>query len=70
MRSELREELVTIVAQATRSILSEKMSVAEQRAAIEQAIVASLGGEAGPQVSDTGAARPRSRSAARTGTAS
>jgi F-type H+-transporting ATPase subunit b len=70
MRSELREELVTIVAQAARSILSEKMSVAEQRAAIEQAIVGSLGGESGPQVSDIGAARPRSRSTARTGTAS
>jgi F-type H+-transporting ATPase subunit b len=70
MRSELREELVAIVAQAARSILSEKMSVAEQRAAIEQAIVGSLGGEAEPQVSDIGVARPRSRSVARTGTAS
>jgi F-type H+-transporting ATPase subunit b len=70
MRSELREELVTIVAQAARSILSEKMSVAEQRASIEQAIVGSLGGESGPQVSDIGAARPRSRSTARTGAAS
>lgn len=70
MHSELREELVSIVAQAARSVLSEKMSVAEQRAAIEQAIVGSIGGETEPQVSDNGAARPHARSAARTGTAS
>jgi F-type H+-transporting ATPase subunit b len=49
MRGELREELVSIVAQATRSILSEKLSVAEQRTSIESAIVASLGGEAPPR---------------------
>jgi F-type H+-transporting ATPase subunit b len=48
MRAELREELVGIVAQATRSILSEKLSVAEQRISIEAAIVASLGGEVPP----------------------
>ena len=70
MRSELREELVTVVAQASRSILSEKMSVAEQRAAIEQAIVGSLGAEAEPHVSDNGASKTRTRPAVRTGTAS
>jgi F-type H+-transporting ATPase subunit b len=61
MRSELREELVSIVAQATRSILSEKMSVAEQRTSIESAISASLGADASEHVQDNGAHKTRSR---------
>jgi len=65
MRTALREELVSIVAQATRSILSEKLSVAEQRAAIESAIVASLGADASPPVQDNGARKTRSRPAPR-----
>ncbi len=66
MRGELREELVSIVAQATRSILSEKLSVAEQRASIESAIVASIGGEVlPPPVQDTVKVKARERLASR-----
>jgi F-type H+-transporting ATPase subunit b len=59
MRAELREELVSIVALATRSILSEKLSVAEQRASIESAIVASLGAEPTPQVEKMTLRKPK-----------
>jgi F-type H+-transporting ATPase subunit b len=66
MRGELREELVSIVAQATRSILSEKLSVAGQRSSIESAIVASLGGEAAqPAPQQTVKRKTQPRSAAR-----
>lgn len=62
MRAELREELVSVVAQATRAILSEKMSVAEQRTAIESAIVSSIGADQVPTIGNNGArkkSRPR-----------
>jgi F-type H+-transporting ATPase subunit b len=70
MQSELREQLVSTVAQATRSILSEKMSVAEQRTAIEAAILASLGADETTRVSDNGARAVRVRPATRSGVAS
>jgi len=70
MQLELREELVSIVAQATRSILNEKMSVSEQRALIESSILASIGPEDESKVSDNGSSRRRSKSAPRSGTAS
>ena len=45
MVAEMRDELVGLVAAATRSIMSETVGVAEQRALIESAITASLGEE-------------------------
>ena len=42
MELEIREQLVDLVAQATRSIMSEKVSLAEQRRLIEGAIVESV----------------------------
>ena len=42
MNLEIREELVDIVAQATRSIMNEKMTVAEQRKLIEDTIIANV----------------------------
>ena len=70
MRLELREELVSIVALATRSMLNETMSVPEQRELIERSIAVCLGSEAKPKVSDNGASRKRSRPATRSGTTS
>jgi len=70
MHLELREELVSIVAQATRSILNEKMSVSEQRELIESSIAASLGAEPKPKVSDNGASHKRARPVSRSGSAS
>jgi F0F1-type ATP synthase membrane subunit b/b' len=43
MELEVREELVDLVAQATRLVMSEKVSLDEQRRLIEGAIVASVG---------------------------
>lgn len=43
MHMELREMLVDLVAQSTRSIMNEKMSVAEQRKLIEDTIVSGVG---------------------------
>jgi F-type H+-transporting ATPase subunit b len=42
MRAEVREELVDLVAQATRHLLNERMTIAEQRRLIEQHVMASL----------------------------
>ena len=61
MHAELREELVSIVAQASRAILSEKMSVAEQRVAIERAIVESIGAEPTPPTVGNNGSRKRAR---------
>jgi F-type H+-transporting ATPase subunit b len=49
MRLELREELVSVVAQATRSILNEKMTVTEQRDLIEDSIMHSLDAASAPE---------------------
>jgi F-type H+-transporting ATPase subunit b len=45
MEMEIREELVDLVAQATRTVMSEKVSLDEQRHLIERAIVVSIGPE-------------------------
>jgi len=42
MHAELREELVELVAQATRRMLNERMTVAEQRRLIEEHVMASV----------------------------
>lgn len=42
MSLEIREELVDLVAQATRAIMNEKMTVAEQRKLIEDTIIANV----------------------------
>ena len=70
MHLELREELVSIVAQATRSILNEKMSVSEQRELIESSIAASLGSGPQPKVPDNGESHKRVRPVSRSGSAS
>jgi len=51
MLLELREQLVELVSSATRSIMNEQLTAAEQRALIEQTIVGSI------DASGTGAAR-------------
>ncbi len=45
MHLEVRETLVDLVSQATRSIMNEKVPLAEQRRLIETAILAGIGGE-------------------------
>jgi F0F1-type ATP synthase membrane subunit b/b' len=70
MHLELREELVTIVAQATRSILNEKMTVSEQRELIENSIVASLAAPDTPPAGKDPVPRKRVRAASRSGTPS
>jgi len=47
MHLEVREELVELVSQATRSIMNEKVPLAEQRKLIETAILAGIGSEDG-----------------------
>ena len=42
MQADLRDELVGLVSEATRAIMSEALSVAEQRERIERSIVASI----------------------------
>ncbi|MDR3686135.1 MAG: ATP synthase F0 subunit B [Coriobacteriia bacterium] len=42
MQADLREQLVELVSQATRSIMNEKLTVAEQRSRIEEAITAGV----------------------------
>lgn len=48
MLLELREQLVELVSSATRSIMNEKLTVAEQRKLIENTIVRSVGASAIP----------------------
>ena len=63
MQADLREQLVEYVSQASRSIMNEKLTVAEQRTRIEGAIVSGVAtaGKAAPEV----AKRPhRTRAAA------
>ncbi len=43
MQAEVREELVDLVAQATRQLLNERMSVGEQRRLIEEHVLSSIG---------------------------
>jgi len=50
MEAEMRERLVEIVAQATRHLLNERMTVAEQRRLIEEHVRASVSEAAGPDV--------------------
>lgn len=47
MQAELRDELVALVSEATRSIMNEALTVAEQRERIETAIASSMDGSAG-----------------------
>jgi F-type H+-transporting ATPase subunit b len=42
MQADLREQLVELVSQASRSIMNEKLTVAEQRSRIEETIVAGV----------------------------
>jgi F0F1-type ATP synthase membrane subunit b/b' len=44
MHADLREQLIDVVAQATRAVMSEHMTLLEQRELIEESIVASLQG--------------------------
>ena len=65
MVAEMRDELVGLVAAATRSIMSETVGVAEQRALIESAITASLGEETAEKpAARVSARKPRTASKA------
>jgi F-type H+-transporting ATPase subunit b len=52
-RQELREELVEVVAQATRSVLSTSLSLSEQRDLIERAVRRATGGSSGGSSGDS-----------------
>ena len=56
MQADLREQLVELVSQATRSIMNEKLTVAEQRSRIEEAITAGV-----TTAGDSGSARQPQR---------
>jgi F0F1-type ATP synthase membrane subunit b/b' len=45
MHAEIREELVDLVARATRQLLNERMTIAEQRRLIEEHVMASVMGQ-------------------------
>jgi len=62
MQADLREQLVELVSQATRSIMNEKLTVAEQRSRIQEAITTGVATAADSDV----AQHPRRRAADRT----
>ncbi len=65
MQAEIRDLLVNIVADATRSVMNERLSLPEQRELIQHAILASVGAESADSPEQTSsktgvAARPQS----------
>lgn len=61
MHVDIREQLVDLVAQATRSVMNERLTLAEQRHLIEGAVLASVDGDPTPPALEVVAAPVKGR---------
>lgn len=61
MHVDIREQLVDLVAQATRSVMNERLTLAEQRHLIEGAVLASVDGDPTPPALEAVAAPVKGR---------